>query len=120
MLFLVCGILLTCIGVLGMFLPLLPTTIFLLLAAWCFARSSEKFYHWLHNNRFFGKYISDYRKEGGMTVRSKIISLTILWLGLGYSVLFATELFYVRLLLILIGAGVTWHLLAIKTIKAKA
>jgi uncharacterized membrane protein YbaN (DUF454 family) len=66
------GFVLTGIGIAGMFLPLLPTTIFLLLAAWCFARSSEKFYKWLHNNRLFGKYLSDYSSGKGMTLRSKV------------------------------------------------
>lgn len=111
----VSGIILVGIGILGMFLPLLPTTIFFLLAAWCFARSSEKFYIWLHGNRFFGKYLTDYRNGNGMTLKSKIFSLSILWISIGYSAFFATELIYVRILLFLIAAGVTWHLLAIKT-----
>ncbi|MCX7877633.1 MAG: YbaN family protein, partial [Ignavibacteria bacterium] len=57
---------LVAIGVIGMFLPILPTTIFFILAAWCFARSSEKFYHWLHYNRWFGKYLRTYRSGEGM------------------------------------------------------
>jgi uncharacterized membrane protein YbaN (DUF454 family) len=98
-----------------MFLPLLPTTVFLLLAAWCFARSSEKFYRWLHYNRLFGRYIRDYQSGRGMTLGSKIISITILWIGIGASAYWATESFYVRLLLLLIAIGVTWHLALVKT-----
>lgn len=109
------GFLLTGIGIAGMFLPLLPTTIFLLLAAWCFARSSEKFYKWLHNNKFFGKYLSDYSSGKGMTMKSKVFSISFLWAGLLFSAIFATEVLYVRIILLLIGVGVTWHLLAIKT-----
>lgn len=116
---LISGTILLAIGILGMFLPLLPTTIFFILAAWCYARSSEKFYHWLHNNKYFGKYLSNYRRGNGMTVKSKVISLSILWAGIGYSALFATSNLYVRILLFLIAAGVTWHLLAIKTMKEK-
>jgi len=115
----VSGFILTGIGIAGMFLPLLPTTIFLLLAAWCFARSSEKFYKWLHNNKLFGKYLSDYSSGKGMTLRSKIFSISFLWLGLIVSAIFATEVLYVRILLMLIGIGVTWHLLAIKTADQK-
>ncbi len=107
------------IGILGMFLPLLPTTIFFILAAWCFARSSEKFYVWLHGNRFFGKYLSDYRSGKGMTIRSKFITLTLLYTGIGYSAIFFTQILYVRILLILIAAGVTWHILSIKTSSGK-
>lgn len=110
------GFVLVGIGILGMFLPLLPTTIFFILAAWCFARSSEKFHNWLHNNRFFGKYLRNYRTKGGMTISSKIFSLSFLWVGIIASGLFATQNMYVRILLAVIGIGVTWHLLAIKTI----
>ncbi|MEO8446168.1 MAG: YbaN family protein [bacterium] len=115
--FIVSGVLLTAIGILGMFVPLLPTTIFLILAAWCFARSSETFYRLLHTNKLFGKYLSNYRSGKGMTIGSKVLSLAVLWLGIGYSAIFATELIYVRILLLAIGAGVTWHLLAIKTYR---
>ncbi|HMS35380.1 MAG TPA: YbaN family protein [Ignavibacteria bacterium] len=114
-LFIISGFLLTGIGIAGMFLPLLPTTVFLLLAAWCFARSSEKFYSWLHKNKYFGKYLSDYRSGRGMTLGSKIFSISFLWTGILYSVIFATELLYIRILLLMIAGGVTWHLLAIKT-----
>jgi uncharacterized membrane protein YbaN (DUF454 family) len=113
------GFVLTGIGIAGMFLPLLPTTIFLLLAAWCFARSSEKFYKWLHNNRLFGKYLSDYSSGKGMTLRSKVFSISFLWLGLILSGIFATDVLFVRILLLFIGIGVTWHLLAIKTADHK-
>ncbi|MEO6696277.1 MAG: YbaN family protein, partial [Ignavibacteria bacterium] len=82
---LITGTILMGIGILGMFLPLLPTTIFFILAAWCYARSSEKIYNWLHHNKFFGKYLSNYRRGNGMTILSKTISLSMLWSGIGYS-----------------------------------
>jgi len=114
---LISGTILLSIGILGMFLPLLPTTIFFILAAWCFARSSEKFYHWLHHNKFFGKYLSNYRRGNGMTIMSKIVSLLILWAGIGYSVIFATSILYIQILLLAIAIGVSWHLLSTKTMK---
>lgn len=116
---LVSGFVLVAIGVLGMFLPLLPTTIFFILAAWCFARSSEKFHHWLHNNRYFGRYLANYRTKGGMTLGSKIFSIAFLLAGISVSVIFLTENLYIRILLASIAVGVTWHLLAIKTIEAE-
>jgi uncharacterized membrane protein YbaN (DUF454 family) len=113
--FIISGIILVGIGILGIFLPLLPTTIFFILAAWCFARSSERYHRWLHTNRFFGKYLSDYRSGRGMALSSKIFSIAFLWAGIiASAVLFADNL-YVRILLIAIAVGVTWHLLAIKT-----
>ena len=116
---LISGFVLVGIGVLGMFLPLLPTTVFFLLAAWCFARSSERFHFWLHNNRLFGKYLSNYNKRGGMTLGSKIFSIAFLLAGISVSVLFLTENLYIRILLAAIAVGVTWHLLAIKTIGSE-
>ena len=111
------GFVLVGIGVLGMFLPLLPTTVFFLLAGWCFARSSQKFHNWLHNNRFFGKYLANYRSKNGMTRGSKLFSIAFLLLGISISVLFLTDNLYIRILLAAIAIGVTWHLLAIKTIS---
>lgn len=111
------GFVLIGIGILGMFLPVLPTTIFFILAAWCFARSSEKFHHWLHHNRLFGKYLRSYRRGHGMTRGSKIFSIAFLWTGILVSCIFMTENLYVRILLLAIAIGVTWHLLAIKTLE---
>ena len=111
------GFVLIGIGVLGMFLPLLPTTIFFLLAAWCFARSSQKFHHWLHSNKQLGKYLANYRSGGGMTAGSKIFSIAFLLLSITISVVFLTDNLYIRILLAAIAVGVTWHLLAIKTIR---
>lgn len=113
----VTGTFLVALGVLGIFLPLLPTTIFFLLAAACYARSSERFYKWLLNNRWFGKYIKNYHEGEGMTLKSKIFSLALMWAAILYSAVFAVENFYVRLVLILIAVGVTLHLITIKTLK---
>ena len=111
------GLIFVGIGTVGMFLPLLPTTIFFILAAWCFARSSEKFYHWLHYNRWFGKFFRNYRRGHGMTLKSKISSLLLLWLGISLSAVYATDALYVRILLLLIALGVSWHIISLRTAK---
>ncbi len=111
----IAGTIFVAVGILGMFLPLLPTTIFLLLAAWCYARSSEKFYHWIHYNKLFGKYLKNYRQGNGMTLTSKIISLTLLWAAILFSAFYTTDKLYVQLILFAIAIGVTIHLLTIKT-----
>lgn len=116
-LLLISGTILVGVGIIGMFLPVLPTTVFFILAAWCYARSSEKFYNWLHSNKIFGKYLSNYRNGEGMEMKSKVITISILWIGILYSAVFATEILYIKILLILIAAGVTWHLISIKTKK---
>lgn len=112
-----CGTLSVALGVLGMFFPVLPTTPFLLLAAFCYARSSERFYHWLTTNRLFGEYIKNYWAGKGIPLKQKIIALTFLWLTMGYAVLFVVPLWWVKLLLLGIAAGVTTHLVRLKTYK---
>lgn len=111
------GTILVGIGILGMFLPLLPTTIFFILAAYCYARSSERFYHWLHHNKFFGKYLRNYRKGNGMTLSSKIFSISLLWIAILYSAFSAADKIFVKILLLAIAVGVSWHIIAIKTAK---
>jgi len=74
------------LGILGIFLPLLPTTPFLLLAAACYIRSSEKLYNWLMNNKWIGRYIKNYLEGKGIPLKSKVLSISALWITIGYSV----------------------------------
>ncbi|MFN3135484.1 MAG: YbaN family protein [Candidatus Kryptonium sp.] len=105
------------LGVIGIFIPGLPTTPFLLLAAACFARSSKKFYNWLLNHKIFGTYIKNYREHRAITLRGKIMSLSLMWLVMGYTAFFAISNLIVSIIIILIGLGVTKHILSLKTIK---
>ncbi len=105
------------LGVLGIFLPLLPTTPFLLLAAACYFRSSERFYCWLMNNKWMGNYIKNYREKNKLPLKIKVLSLSFLWLTIGYSVFFIVNIFLLRVILILIAIGVTIHVLSIRTLK---
>jgi uncharacterized protein len=105
------------LGVLGIPLPLLPTTPFLLLSAWCYARSSQRFYCWLLNHRLFGEYIRDYREKGGVQKKVKITAIALLWVTISISATFAVGLWWVRLLLLGIAIGVSIHILSLKTVK---
>lgn len=105
------------LGIIGIFLPLLPTTPFLLLAAACYARSSKRFYNWLLNNRWFGNYIRNYREGKGVPLKIKVLSISFLWIAIGYSAIFALHILLGRIVLILIVIGVTVHILYIKTLK---
>ena len=105
------------LGILGIFLPLLPTTPFLLLAAACYIRSSERLYNWLLNNKWIGRYIKNYLEGKGIPLKSKVLSISALWITIGYSVFFVVNIFPVRIILILIAIGVTIHLLSIRTFK---
>ena len=109
----------TGLGILGIFLPLLPTTPFLLLAAACYIRSSERFYNWLMNNKWLGRYIKNYLEGKGVSLNSKILSISLLLITIGYSVFFVVKIFLIRVILILIAIGVTIHLLSIRTLKQR-
>lgn len=105
------------LGVLGMFLPLLPTTVFLLMAAYCYSRSSDRFHNWLLTNRLCGKYISNYRSKRGMTVRHKASTLLSLWASIGLSIWLLGGRFWISLLLVAIATAVSVHILWIKTYR---
>lgn len=96
-------------GVIGMFVPLWPTTCFLLLAGWCFARSSRRAELWLLENRVFGAYLRDYRERGVISGRIRLTSVSILWLTVGISALLLGKL-WVAALLLVVAAAVTLHL----------
>ncbi|MBU1242632.1 YbaN family protein [Myxococcota bacterium] len=113
------GLLCVALATAGVFLPILPTTPFLLLAAACFARSSERLYRWLHENRWFGPFLTRYRAGLGIPLLSKLMILMLLWITLAASAFLAMpdRLWWVRLILLAVGAGVTTHLLWIPTYR---
>lgn len=108
------GTLSVLLGIMGIFLPILPTTPFLLLAAACYARSSDRFYNGLINNRVFGSYIRNYREGRGVPFRVKMISITFLWSAISFSILFAVSDVIIRLILIVIAIAVTLHIASIR------
>lgn len=112
------GCLSTALGVAGIFLPLLPTTCFLLSAAWCFARSSPRFHAWLHENRWFGSYLTRYREDRAVPAGLKRGSLTFLWASLGLSAALLTPPAWVLLLLLGVGLSVTLHVARLETCTA--
>lgn len=113
----VTGSLCLALGIMGIFLPVLPTTPFLLLAAGCYARSSERFYFRLLNNRLFGNYIKNYRAKLGIPLGTKVLVLIFLWATILFSVIAVLENLPVRVLLLVIALGVTIHILSIRTYR---
>lgn len=111
------GTLSTGLGIIGVFIPILPTTPFLLLAAACYMRSSERFYQWLINNRIFGAYVRNYIEGRGMPIRIKIFTILLLWLAIGLSITFGVQNIVIRIVLICIAIGVTAHIVLIKKRK---
>ena len=105
------------LGVIGIFVPILPTVPFLLLAAYCYGKSSEKFYNWLITNRWFGKIIRNYKEGKGVPVQVKIYSVVFLWIAVGYSSIFAVNSQIMKIMLILVGIAVTVHLMMLKSYR---
>ena len=105
------------VGIAGIFIPILPTTPFLLISAALYAKSSTRFYNWLINNRIFGQYIKNYREGKGIPLRLKIITITLLWITIGCSAIFAVYILWVRIMLVIIAAGVTVHVIRIRPKK---
>lgn len=110
------------LGIIGMLLPVMPTTPFLLLAAACYLRSSHKAYDWMHSNRLFGSYMRGYRDGNGIPLSLKVVTLATLWgtmLISGFLVV-PDRLWWVRIILFASGASVTIHILRLKTAKPGA
>lgn len=105
------------LGILGIILPLLPTTPFLLLAAACYARSSKRIYTWLLTNKWFGNYIKNYREGKGVPLKVKISAISLLWVTILFSTIQLIDNLLVRILLILIALAVTVHIAAIRPKK---
>jgi len=116
-LLIIAGTLFTAIGIVGIFVPILPTTPFLLLAAACYMRSSERFYNRLLHNRLFGAYLSNYLAGRGMPLRVKIWTIALLWATIGGTALFAVNHLAIRIVLILVAICVTVHIALLKTAR---
>jgi uncharacterized membrane protein YbaN (DUF454 family) len=106
------------LGAVGIFLPILPTTPFLLLSAACYLRSSERMYKWLLGNRWFGEYIKNYQEGRGIPAKTKMVALVILWAAIFYSTLMVVdEILIAQIALLAIAVGVSVHLVRIPTYR---
>lgn len=105
------------LGILGIFLPLLPTTPFLLLTAALYFKGSPRLYQWLLNHKYFGTYIRNFRENKAIPLHAKIISLLLMWGTMLYCIFFLIPLVWVKVFLFLIAVGVTYHILSFKTLK---
>jgi hypothetical protein len=123
-LWLVAGIICLSLGAIGMVLPILPTTPFLLAAAACFCKSSSRMYNWLLNNKWFGEYIRNYKEGRGLPMKTKMFALVVLWITIGISIVFLlnrllpTQLVLpMQIIMMAVAVGVSIHILRLPTFK---
>ena len=102
-LWVIAGSVFVVLGAFGVILPGLPTTPFLILAAACYIRSSQRLYDWLIANKTFGPYLRDYREGKGIPKRAKKIALVMMTIFVGYAVLFALDDLFVRIVVLILG-----------------
>lgn len=112
------GILSLLLGLIGIILPILPTTPFLLVASFAFMKSSKKMHHWLTNHHVFGEYITNYTKHKAIKKSDLKKSLFALWLGIGLTIIIH-QTTWVRILLFIIAVLVTRYLLSLNLIENK-
>ena len=102
------------VGIIGIFLPVLPTTPLLLLAAWCYYRGSRRMYHWLMSHPHLGRYLRDLTERKVIPLHVKVVTLGLLWTSL----LFCTYILdpiWLKCLMMAIAIGVTWHILSYRS-----
>jgi uncharacterized protein len=102
-LFVLLGTLCIALGTLGVFIPGLPVTPFLLLASALYLRSNERLYNKLIGNKFLGKYIIRYQKNKGMTLKTKIYSILLMWVMISVSVFFVIDDIVIKIIVVAVG-----------------
>ena len=113
----VMGLVAVGLGLLGMFLPLLPTTPFLLLAAALFFRSSPRLYAWLLGHRTLGPYIRNFREHKAIPLHTKVVSVSLVWITLLYCAFGMGLPLWAATLFLLLATAITWHILSYKTLR---
>lgn len=120
----IAGTICVVLGAIGIVFPLLPTTPFLLAAAACYYKSSEKMHRWLLNNKWFGEYIRNYTEGKGLTKKTKVTALTVLWATILFSTVFMLHrmlppnlVLPLQLVMIAVAVAVSVHILRLPTFK---
>ena len=114
--YLIVGTISLAAGIVGIFLPVLPTTPFILLSAWCFFRSSSKIYNWVISNERFGPTVENYQEGRGITKPTKVKAIVMMWLTITASIYLTIRNMYLIAFLYLIAIGVTIYLYRLPTL----
>ena len=105
------------LGIIGIFVPLMPTTPFLLLSAALYFRGSPRLYSWLIHQKQLGPYIKNFREYRAIPLRAKVISVSLIWITLSYCIFQIAPYLWLKIVLLAIAIGITWHILSYKTLK---
>jgi uncharacterized membrane protein YbaN (DUF454 family) len=116
-LFFLLGTIFLILGGVGVLLPILPTTPFLLLSAACYYKSSRHMHNWMFHNRWFGGYIRNYSEGKGISLNAKLFTISLLWALILYSTFIVVNNWVVQLALLTIAIGVTIHLIKLPTLS---
>ena len=104
------------LGIVGAFLPLLPTVPFVLLSAFLFARSSDRLHNWLITHKIFGQLIRDYHEERGITIQGKVAAISMMWISNIISIAFIiNNILWLQILMSIVTLSVTIYILQYKT-----
>ena len=106
------------LGIIGIFLPILPTTPFLLLAAALYVRSSQRAYQWLITHKYLGSYIRSFREEKSIPLHVKVVSVSLMWITALFCIVFKFSHIALDILMLIIAVGVTTYILSFKTRKS--
>lgn len=111
------GLISLALGIIGIFLPVLPTTPFLLLSAALFLRSSRSLYEWLMSYPKLGPYISNFMVHKSIPMKIKVLSVSMVWITLLYCAIAVAEHWTFRLFFVALAIGITVHILSYKTLR---
>ena len=115
-LYVIAGTIFVVIGVLGIVLPILPGTPFLLLASACYLRGSKRLHRWLHEHRFLGPYLRAFEEGKGLPKRVKVIAIATMWIGISVTIVMFMQV-WLALALVAIATGVTIYLVRMPTLR---
>jgi len=114
-LLLIIGTLSLGLGVVGIFLPVLPTTPFLLLALTCYMKSSQKMYDYILSNKYLSFYVKDYMSHKGIPVKAKLRAILLIWFSIGFSIIFIVDRMILRMILLVTGISISIFIWTRKT-----
>ncbi|WP_353050006.1 DUF454 family protein [Bacillus sp. ISL-39] len=117
--FIIIGTLSIIVGVIGIVVPLLPTTPLILLGAACYVKASDELYQKLIRNKWLGGYIKDFREKNGITLKNKVLSLSLMWISILGTILFFEVNFWLAAVLIVIAVTVSAYILSFDTISSR-